>query len=133
MSGFLRGRGTVSMVLFVIGSLLLAYAMFSGMTRVEPPAFQFTLVIDKLGPAFATKAAGSRKVYGKQFYYEGERISFLGEVEGGHVTVKGTVRSGGEEGKIRNFIAEGTLADNRMITGVFSEKGSKIGKFELQF
>ena len=103
------------------------------LTRTDPQAFQFTLTIDKLGPAYETKAAGSRKVYGKQFYYEGERVSFLGEMEGGHVTVKGTVRSGEKEGKTRNFIAEGTLADNRMITSILTDKGSKIGKFELQF
>ena len=133
MSGFLSRRGATGMVLFAIGSLLIAYSLVANLTRVEPQEFHFMVVIDKLGPSFEAHAAGARKLYGKQFYFEGERITFLGEIEGGHVTLKGTVRSGDEDSKTRDFKAEGTIADNRMTTPVVTDKGSKIGKIEFQF
>src|SRR5262245_46246762 len=132
MSGFASRRSTTEIVLFVIGALLIGYSLFANLTRVETTEFHFTLTIDKLGPSFETAATGYRKVYGKQFYFEGERINFLGEIEGERVTLKGSVK-GDEEGKTRDFKAEGTIAQNRMTTSVVTEKGSKIGKIEMQF
>lgn len=133
MSGFVSRRSLTEIVLFVIGALLIGYSLIANLTRVEPQEFHFNVVIDKLGPAFEAHATGARKLYGKQFYFEGERITFLGEIEGGRVTLKGTVRSGDEDTKTRDFKAEGTIADNRMITPVVTDKGSKIGKIEFQF
>ena len=133
MSGFVSRRSITEIVLFAIGALLIGYSLIANLTRVEPQEFHFKMVIDKLGPAFEAQATGARKLYGKQFYFEGERITFLGEIECGHVTLKGTVRSGDEDTKTRDFKAEGTIADNRMITPVVTDKGSKIGKIEFQF
>jgi hypothetical protein len=121
------------MVLFAIGSVLIVYSIGASLTRAEPQEFRFTLTIDKLGPAFQARASGSRKVYGKQFYYEGERVSFLGELDAGHISLKGTIRSGEDQTKTRDFKAEGTIAENRLTTSVVTEKGSKIGKIEMQF
>ena len=120
-------------VLFVIGALLIGYSLFANLTRPETTEFHFKMTIDKLGITYEAEAAGTRKVYGKQFYFEGERISFLGEIEDQHVTLKGTVKSGADDGKTRDFTAEGMIAENRMATSVFTEKGSKIGKIEMQF
>lgn len=133
MSGFASRRSITEIVLFAIGALLIGYSLFANLTRVEPTEFHFKMTIDKLGSAFEAEAAGARKVYGKQFYFEGERISFLGEIEGERVTLKGTIKSSTEEGKARDFKAEGTIAQNRMATSVVTDKGSKIGRIEMQF
>jgi hypothetical protein len=133
MLEFLRKRSWAALVLFAIGGLLIGYSLVANLTRTDPQEFHFSLTIDKLGPSFQTRAAGARKLYGKQFYFEGERISFLGEIEGGYLTLKGTVRSGDKETKTRDFKAEGKIADNRMTTAVVTDKGSKIGHIEFEF
>ena len=130
---FKSRRSAAAMVLFAIGSLLIVYSLIANLTRTDPQEFHFSLTIDKLGPAYEARASGTRKVYGKQFYYEGQRVSFLGEVEAGHVTLKGTVKNGEDEAKTRDFLAEGTIAENRMISPVVTDKGSKIGKIEFHF
>jgi hypothetical protein len=133
MSEIAHRRTWVAMLLFAIGALLIGHSLFSNLTHADPPELRFTLTIDRAGSAFETRAEGTRKVYGKQFYFEGERVTLLGEIEGEHVIVKGTVRSGKDSGQSREFKAEGVIAENRMITSVVTDKGAKIGRIELRF
>jgi hypothetical protein len=132
MSEFTRRRSWTEIVLFTLGALLIGHSLFVNLTRTDPQEFHFELTIDKAGLSFQTKAEGGRKLYGKQFYFEGDRVTFLGEIDGERVTITGTVRSGDEK-QTRDFKVEGTILDKRMVSSVMSDKGSKIGKIELLF
>lgn len=134
MSEISRKRSWTEIVLFTLGALLIGHSLFVNLTRVDPTEFHFEMTIDKAGPTFKAKAEGGRKLYGKQFFFEGDRITFLGEIDGERVTITGTVRSGDEKKKeTRDFKVEGTISEKRMVSSVMSDKGSKIGKIELQF
>jgi len=132
MSEFIRRRTWTEIVLFAAGALLIGNSLYSNFTHTNPPELRFELTIDKAGHSFDTRAEGSRKLYGKQFYFEGERVTFLGEIDGARVTITGTVLSDDEKQR-REFKAEGTIAEKRMVSSIFTEKGSKIGRFELLF
>lgn len=129
---FLRRRGWPVIVVFLIGAILLGHSLFVNLTRTEIPEFRFQLTIDKAGSAFEMRAAGARKLYGQQFYFDGERVNFLGEIKGERVTITGTVRSGDAK-QARIFKAEGTIAEKRMISSLVTDKGAKIGRIELLF
>src|SRR5262245_30867031 len=97
MSEFMKRRSWTEIVLFTIGAILIGHALFVNLTRADTSEFQFELNIDRAGPDFKMHATGARKVYGKQFFFEGERVTFTGEVDGDRVVITGTLRSDDEK------------------------------------
>ncbi|HEY7689736.1 MAG TPA: hypothetical protein VH835_13635 [Dongiaceae bacterium] len=128
----MRRRTWTELVLFAIGALLIGHALFVNLTRADTSEFHFELKIDRAGPAYEMRAEGQRKIYGKQFFFDGERVTFTGEVNGDQVVITGTLRSGDAK-KTRDFKVEGSIADNRMVSNVMSDRGGRIGRITLQF
>ena len=93
MSERSRKRTWTEIILFAIAVLLIGQALYCNLTAVEPAEMHFQVTVNRAGPAFKIDAMGSRKVYAQRFDFEGDRLSFVGDIQGDRVSITGTMRS----------------------------------------
>ena len=126
-----RKRTWTEIVLFTIAVFLIGQALYFNLTAAEPGEMKFQLTVNRAGPSFMIEAAGSRKIYEQRFNFDGNRISFTGDIQGDRVSITGTMHSADQGVASREFKAEGQIADNRAVFPMLTPKGSRIGKIEL--
>jgi hypothetical protein len=77
------------------------------------------------------RASGTTYLEGDGFSFVTDRLTFTGTISGGDVKINGRVTTG-ERSQMREFVASGRFASNRLSATLNGDRGSRLGTLKLE-